>query len=340
MKRALVFGGSGQIGTAVSETLLDAGWQVVAAARSGRPIPPELTGRGLSAVDAREKPVAAVLDEIGTPVDALVHPMIFDAKGAHDVLACSHRFGALVAISTASVYADGQGRSLESAGTIGFPDFGRPVAEGQATVDPAAGGYSSDKVAMELALAEARVPVGILRPGAVHGPHGRHPREWWFIKRGMDGRKAIPVAYGGESRFHTTSTAAVARLVELCLREPCTVTLNVADVPAPSVAEIAAAISEATGLALPLIPFDGPPAEDGRVGGTPWSVPLPFVLDCSKAQALGWQPSDYARDIARACRWIVETARQGDWREAFPVFTGYGYNPFDYAAEDAFLARR
>ena len=35
--------------------------------------------------------------------------------------------------------------------------------------------------------------------------HATHPREWWFIKRALDGREAIPVAYAGKSVFHTSS---------------------------------------------------------------------------------------------------------------------------------------
>ena len=37
-------------------------------------------------------------------------------------------------------------------------------------------------------------------------------REAWFVKRILDGRRRIPLAYSGESRFHTTATANLAVL--------------------------------------------------------------------------------------------------------------------------------
>ena len=44
--RALVFGGSGQIGRAVAVDLAQAGWQVDAVVRAGRPLPAEAVSAG------------------------------------------------------------------------------------------------------------------------------------------------------------------------------------------------------------------------------------------------------------------------------------------------------
>jgi len=93
-------------------------------------------------------------------------------------------------------------------------------------------------------------------------------------------------------------------------------------------------------LTLPLAPFDGPPVGPSRVGSTPWSTARPFVLDTTRAKALGWDGGGEYRDRApEVCRWILGAGRAGDWRARFAVFTRYGYDPFDYRAEDEVLAQ-
>jgi nucleoside-diphosphate-sugar epimerase len=63
------------------------------------------------------------------------------------------------------------------------------------------------------------------------------------VKRILDGRPKIPLAYRGTSRFHTTSVANIAALVRTALEMPGTRVLNIGDPDAPSVAEIASAIA-------------------------------------------------------------------------------------------------
>ena len=192
---------------------------------------------------------------------------------------------------------------------------------------------------MEQALLASGAPVSVLRPCAIYGIHATHPREWWFIKRGLDRRNAIPVAYGAQSIFHTSSARGIASLAARCMDAPDTRVLNVADPVALTVEQIAAAISETTSLPLPLRPFKGPPTGPSQVGGTPWSAERPYVLDTSRASALGWDGGeDYRVGVEAICRWVLDTAQAKDWRPQFTGFGGYGYDPFDYVAEDRFLA--
>ena len=103
--------------------------------------------------------------------------------------------GTLIVISSASVYRDAEGRSLDEAASGGFPDLPVPIGEDQPTVSPGPQTYSTRKAALEQALLEnSRRPVTILRPCAIHGEGSRHPREWWFVKRILDGRREVPLA--------------------------------------------------------------------------------------------------------------------------------------------------
>jgi nucleoside-diphosphate-sugar epimerase len=156
---------------------------------------------------------------------------------------CRTAFGAFVVISSASIYRDVTGRTLDEARQNGFPDMPNPIPETQPTVDPGPTTYSTRKVALERRLLDhATVPVTILRPCAIHGPGSPLPREWWFVKRILDGREKVPLAYRGTSRFHTSSVINIAALVRTVLEVPGSRVLNIGDPDAPTVAEIASLI--------------------------------------------------------------------------------------------------
>ena len=123
--RALIFGGGGQIGRAVALTLRQAGWQVDAVTRS-----PHLLAAGVTPL-----PPARRAAHMARGYDAVIDTLAFTAADAADLLAepAAH----LTVISTASVYADAQGRGLETP-DLGFPHYPDPIPEDQLLVSPAA----------------------------------------------------------------------------------------------------------------------------------------------------------------------------------------------------------
>jgi nucleoside-diphosphate-sugar epimerase len=339
MATALVLGGSGQVGQAVVPALLGDGWDVRVLCRG--------TGDHIAHVRAwGAQPVAGdrrddgVLDRaIGSGVDVLVDAIGYDDRDAAALLAHRDRIGAVVVISSAAVYADPAGRSFE---TDEFPVLPVPVPESGRTVAPGRDSYAAGKVALERAwLADDTVPTTVLRPGAIHGPGCIQPREWLFVKRALDGRDVRVLAYGGESRFHTTSTVVLAELVRLAAAAPGSRVLNAADPVALTVAEIGAAVHAVMGHDARTVTLTGGP--HGDVGRTPWSVPSPVVLDLSAAEReLGYvAPGGYEQTMPAAVEWLVDRAARGPWREAFGGFARMeaGHDLFDYAAEDAYLAR-
>lgn len=207
-RRALIIGGTGQIGRAVADRLLADGWQVTVTSRGQRSLPTDLRSRGAEmAMLDREEP-GALGKALADGADAVIDAVAYTESHADQLLAIEGDVGAFVVISSASVYRDEEGRTLDEASENGFPHFPNPIAENQATVDPGPETYSTRKVALERRLLDAaRRPVTILRPCAIHGPWSTHPREWWFVKRILDKRATIPLAYRGESRFHTSAVA-------------------------------------------------------------------------------------------------------------------------------------
>jgi nucleoside-diphosphate-sugar epimerase len=338
MPSAVVFGGSGQMGAAAAGRLLSSGWTVWMVTRDGRLPPGGLLDRGALLLDGTGRSRAEVIRGIAKPIDAVFDPTAYDAADASDLLQVKGHFGGLVVVSSASVYAAPDGRSLVAASQEGVGELAGPIGEHAPVVSPGESSYAGRKVALERALLGSGVAVSVLRPCAVHGPYSTHPREWWFIKRALDGRKAVPVAYGARSIFHTSSARGVAELALRCMEQPAERLLNVADDDAPSVREIAASIAELTDLDIQIAPFEGPPVGPTHVGSTPWSTEHAFVLDTTRARSLGWTGGCYRDNAGPVCRWVAEVARSGDWKAQFSRFSEYGYDPFDYAAEDRFLA--
>jgi len=335
---ALILGGTGQIGRAVAENLSDSGWLVTVAHRGTRALPLELAERGIKAVTFDRRIKGALASALGSGADALIDVTAFDEGDARQLREIQSDVGAFVVVSSSSVYRDAEGRTLDEAATNGFPQLPEPIPETQPTVAPGPVTYSTRKVAMEQILLDGAItPTTILRPAAIHGIGSIHPREWWFVKRILDGRSAIPIAYKGASRFHTSAVANIAEATRVSLETLGTRVLNVADPTAPSVAEIAASIARHLGYSGHIIEIDRDEFPT-KIGRTPWSVPRPFVLDVRAAVALGYLPvTTYAESVGTICDWLIEAAAGRDWREAFPVLASYPYDQFDYASEDDFL---
>jgi nucleoside-diphosphate-sugar epimerase len=341
-RRALIIGGTGQIGLAVARSLLTHGWQVTLAHRGSSSAPAELIGQGATIAKLDRDEPDALASALGQGADAVIDTVAYTCEHARQLLAVQAGIGSIVAISSASVYRDHAGRTLDEAMHCGFPELPVPIPETQPTVAPGPQTYSTRKRELEIELIDkARCNATILRLGAVHGPNSQHPREWWFVKRLLDRRKLIPLAYEGASQFHVASTVNIAELIRVALEAPGSRVLNAADPTAPTVSEIGALIAERLERHSKFVGI----ADTGyppRIGATPWSIPQPFVLDLGAAAAIGYAPvNSYADAVGATCSWLIEAAGKPgrDWRDSFPVLARYPYDLFDYSAEDRFFEK-
>jgi nucleoside-diphosphate-sugar epimerase len=332
MKNALVFGATGQLGSAVIQQLLRGRWKVTAVTNAR----PQFVPHGVETIIGGNRSRQMILQNHGQTFDAIFDPTSYTESDAIDLLAASVKCGTAAVVSSCSVYADAQGRSLDEAGANGFPNFPEPMTEATSTVAPGTDTYSTRKVAMENIFRASKLPITILRPCAIYGRNATHPREWWLIKRALDGRKHIPIAYDGESIFHTSSAAGIASLAERCMEIPSARILNVADPTPMNILQIASALQNATQLPINLNPFVGKP--NGSVGDSPWSVPLPYTLNCAAAKSLGWKGgAEYAEAVKEKAQWLLSFKDNPDWKSVFKGFYNDTANPFNYKAEDNFL---
>jgi nucleoside-diphosphate-sugar epimerase len=286
------------------------------------------------ALDRDEDGALSVADGFELLVDVIP----YEAAHAEQLLALD--VGAVIAVSSASVYADEQGRTLDEAqGVDDFPEFPVPIPETQPTVEPGEETYSTKKAKLERILLEnGRVPAAIVRPCAIYGRGDRMGREWFFVKRALDRRPHVVLTSRGAGRFHTTASENIGELVRLIAAQPRTDVFNCGDPDPPTVLEIARAVGETAGHRFAEVLLDEP-AGRGDVGQTPWSVPKPMLVDMAKAEReLGYRAATtWAEALPRQVHWLIEETQGRDWREV--LTRGADYLKFDYAAEDELVAR-
>lgn len=327
------------IGRAIARRLLAAGWDVELAGRTPARMPRDVTAAGgrFTAADYHEPDQLKAA--YGAGADLLVDCLCFTAGDARRVLPFASDAGSAVMLSSKAVYVDSRGRHVNSAEA---PRFDGPIRETQPTMAPGDGdhstreGYGANKVAAERVLLDSGAPVTVIRPSKVHGPGNTGPREWVFVKRVLDRRRAVFLAHRGTGVDHTTAAANIASLVELVAARPGARVLNCADPDAPSVLEISRVIARHLGHQWEEMLMD-----DGTLGRTPWDAIPPVTLDMTAAAGLGYVPAgDYAATVAEAIDWLVAAHRAGDPGQMLPRPGDSYFTRFlDYAAEDRWLAR-
>ncbi|MEM6267303.1 MAG: NAD-dependent epimerase/dehydratase family protein [Pseudomonadota bacterium] len=342
MGRSVAIIGAGQIGHALAEAFAEGGWETRVLASSaprwpvlGKPLKSGLFSKALTwrGTGARFEPYDLATDQSALCADLVVDTIAFD-HGYLDRYSPA-LIGRLVVISSASVYCDAAGRTLDEAAQNGWPEFAGPITEEQTTVAPDCTTYSTRKVRMEQRAAELFGDrATILRPGAIYGPYSRHPREWWFVKRLRDRRRKIPLMHFGKAQFHTTNAADIGRFAHHAAEHALGGVYNVVDQSCPSVSEIADAMISRLDDPPELVLLD----DLGTVGRTPWSVSKPFIVSSAKASASGFtKQSRYTQSVSDAASWLWEQ-NAADWKLAFPQLAAYPYDHFDYEAEDRYFA--
>jgi nucleoside-diphosphate-sugar epimerase len=278
---------------------------------------------------------------VGSGVDALVDVIPYVPRHARQLVDPAGRVGAVVAISSASVYADIRGHPL----LVGFEEPYPPprppeIPETHPTVAAGDADYASRKRAMEeVLLGQDAVPVTVLRPGAIYGPGDIASREWFFVKRALDRRRFVVLAAHGRSRFHQTAAENLAELNWLAVQRPATRVVNAGNEKVRSVLETSRSVARAMDHAWEEVLLEGAPIEG--VGDTPWTVPEehPFVLDITLArEELGYRDAiSYDQSIATTARWLTSVADR--WEEAIPRARElYGPMLDNYADEDRVVA--
>jgi nucleoside-diphosphate-sugar epimerase len=182
----------------------------------------------------------------------------------------------------------------------------------------------------------------------LYGPRQMAPREWSVIRRLLDGRRTFIVLDGGltlESRAYVDNAAHAVLAAVTHLDASAGQTYNVADEHTPSDADRLLTIAALMGVEVELVSFmaeAGMPAWYWGVGRSlTWSregVPPTTkhqLLDVGKmVRELGYHDLvAYEEAMRRTVDWYLQHRPQPGGEEERQLG-----DPFDYAAEEAFLA--
>jgi nucleoside-diphosphate-sugar epimerase len=346
MSRALILGGTGQIGRAAARRLLASGWQVDLVGRDPAHLPADIADAGGRFVTADRGHPEQLRAALGGGADLLVDCICFTAADARSLLPLARAATSTVMLSSKAVYVDAHGNHSNSDTP---PDFGGPIRETQPTLPPGDGdhltreGYGPNKVAAEQLLLDSGLPITVVRPSRVHGVGAERPREWVFVKRVLDRRPVLLLADRGAGVNHPTAAVNIAALIETAALAPGRRILNSADPDAPSALEISRIIARQLGHRWDEVLLeDGEVGADSGLGAHPWEARYPVVLDTSAGLALGYQPvGDYRATVAEEVDWLVAAAGGGADAKLLPDPDDPYFSPlFDYRAEDRWLAER
>jgi nucleoside-diphosphate-sugar epimerase len=323
--RAVLIGGTGQIGRAAARAFATNGWDVVAISRSGT-LPDGLAELGVQAVAADRTDDTQLRAAIGSGADAVLDTVAYTREHGEQLNGLAGLVGSLVVISSASVYADDEGRALD--GVSDPPVMPVPILETQRTAEPGDETYSTRKAELEQTLLAGPLPSTLVRACAIHGPGAQLPRELYFVKRAHDGRRRVAIAWNGESRFHTTSVANLAELIRLAAEQPGDRALNAGDPDPPTTLGICHAIGAALDHEFEPVLLPDEAVEN------PWATAVPFVVSVEAAEReLGYRPvTTYPEAVKETCAWLVGELEGGrNWDGT------YLEGMVDYAVEDAVL---
>lgn len=330
MPRAVLIGGTGMIGRAAARALATDGWDVIAVSRSGT-LPEGLAELGVESVVADRADDAQLRAALGSGVDVVLDTVAFTREDGEKLNDLDGLAGSLIVISSASVYADDEGRALDGEGDP--PNMPVPILETQRTAEAGDATYSTRKAELEQTLLAGPLPATVLRACAIHGPGAKMPREIFFVKRAVDGRRRVALSYHGKSRFHTTSVANLAELIRLAAAMPGDRALNAGDPDPPTTLEICQAIGDALDHEFEPVLLPGDAYDN------PWGAPddQPFVVSMAAAEEeLGYRPvTTYPEAVRETSAWLVRELENGrNWDGT------YLEGMLDYAAEDEALAAR
>ena len=331
-RRAFLLGGSGQTGRALVPKLLEHGWEVTVASRGQRPVP-----AGAEHVELDRGDDSALRAALARGAEVLVDFIAFEPEHAEQLLSLRDLVRSVVVVSSAAVYFEAAGPAPEPPDAVAFPPLPVPLTERSPTAPPGLETYATKKASIERTLlANDHLPATLIRAGAIHGPGSTYPREWHFVKRVLDGRRAIVLAWRGRSRFQPISVHNLAELIWLACERPGRRVLNAGDPEPPTVLEISRLIASRMGHEWAEVLIEDPAGEIGR---TPWSVPHDCVLEMTEAQfELGYRPvTTYGAALPETIEWLVEATRERAWQEVLPRAAEYMKDEFDYGGEDALL---
>lgn len=203
--RMLIVGGTRFIGRHLLEKALQRGDQVSVFHRGSTPLPEQFAG--VKEIIGDRKQIDQLRQAVAHDYDAIIDTVIYSPdEAAQAVDLFSGRTGHYVMISTGNVYK--------------LDRLPGPYRESDPLEDDPQFSYGYNKRCAEdvlfTAYRERQFPAVSLRMPSIYGPWDYQAREWYFIKRLLDGRTRFLLPDAGLGVFHREYAGNIADQL-LCL---------------------------------------------------------------------------------------------------------------------------
>ncbi len=322
--KVLVIGGTRFIGRHLVPRLLEAGHEVYLFNRGQRSRPGELRAVQVLVGD-RHQPGQLAATLRNHEFDAAIDMVAYNAADIKtSVEALQGRTGRFLFISTRSVYKE---KTVPA-----------PIREtDQLEDDPQmAYGYNKARAEEELMAAyqSSGFPATVLRLPAVYGPHDYQVREWYLIKRFLDGRQQMLLPDFGWGVNQREYAGNVADQLAFLLTQPASIgqIYNSGHRHFQNFRDLVHLAEELFGRKMSLY---GLPKE-----GIPWKVPLSepglYVLSTGKLESLGYlERYDLRAALQKTIDYFVDHPITGPWT----FESRQNKQLFDYRQEDELIGK-
>ncbi len=328
--KALVIGGAGPSGPFVVNGLVTRGFETTIL-HSGRHEPPELPPEIEHIHTDAYDPAKVEAALAGRSFDVAI---VTYGRLRRNAEILAGRVGQFISVGGFPGY-----RGYMNAPLFEPPGFPVPTREdGPKVFDP-----SEDEKGFRIRATEERV--FDVQPDATHfrypwvyGPRQPAPREWSIVRRILDRRAVLILADGGLSLSHFGYVENVAHALLLAVDQPKVAAgqiYNCGDQEVLSLAQVAQTIAKSMNHEWELVSMPWEIAWPARpLVAQPWTTHR--IVSLAKLESeLGYRDVVPPREaLARTARWLSENRPLPGGIEEVIL-----QDPFDYAAEDALVAR-
>jgi len=319
--KVLIIGGTRFIGLHLVRELLERDHEIFLFNRGITPNP--FTGDVLNIIGDRKK-TGSLRKGLGKErFDIAIDMIAYNADEMRDAIeTLEGRVEHYLFISTRSVYDQDR--------------LKYPIRENEPTIDDPSDAYGYNKRQAELILLRAyeekSFPGTILRLPAVYGPHDYQAREWYFIRRILDGREHMLLPNFGFSVYHREYAGNIAEQLSFLMtkQESIGQVYNSGHINFQSYKDLVRLAAKLIGADLYLY---GVLATD-----IPWKVPLTepllHVSSTAKLENLGYkEPYDLRAGLKETIKYFKEhPVKKWIFSERQKI------DMFDYNLEDKLIA--
>jgi nucleoside-diphosphate-sugar epimerase len=320
----LIIGGTRRCGPYLVEELLERGHAVVCYHRGQHNI--SFSDGSQQLYGDRRDYVAFKEQMVNVKADVVIDMIASDDKDVQAIVGSfGKRIQRYICISTYHVYEawEAAWKRIPSSQPVPIPED----APKRELLHPYGEELRFDKLLVEGEALEAQKRgdflVTILRWPALYGPRDTTPREWYYVKQALDGRKQIAVPDGGQALFPRGYFENMAHTVALAVDHQAATgpVYNAADVTALSLRQIVEMIGQIMGHSWEIVPVPRklmPPARQSQLlpySCDPYDIEPHLLYDLTKIRTeLGYRDLvSVATAMENTVKWLVDHHPPDEW---------------------------